>query len=260
MEEFLETAVQAARAAGTLQRERIWQEHVIAFKGETDLVTEVDRASEDMIVGLLRSRYPGHDILAEEGDYGSSGSPYKWIIDPLDGTTNSAHGFPWFGVSLALEVDGAVQLGVICHPMMDELFTVVKGEGAFLNGKPIHVSRRAPLKNCLLATGFPYDRTWDNENNFANFEKFQMAARAVRRAGAAALDLAYVAAGRLDGYWEIKLKPWDVAAGALLVEEAGGTVTDHAGGPYSVYDHRILASNGLIHEEMVEVLKKGNPS
>ncbi len=257
MQEFLDTAVQAARAAGTLQRERLWQEHVIAFKGETDLVTEVDRASEDMIVGLLRGRYPDHDILAEESDYGTTGSPYKWIIDPLDGTTNYAHGFPWFGVSIALEVDGVVQLGVIYHPMMDELFTVVKGEGAYLNGKPIRVSHRAPLKNCLLATGFPYDRTWDNENNFVNFEKFQMAARAVRRAGAAALDLAYIAAGRLDGYWEVKLKPWDVAVGALLVEEAGGKVTDHAGGSYSVYNHRILASNGLIHGEMVEVLAKG---
>jgi myo-inositol-1(or 4)-monophosphatase len=256
MQEFLETAVRAARAAGALQRERLWKEHVVSFKGETDLVTEVDRASEDLIVSTLRGRYPDHDILAEEGEYGSAGSRYKWIIDPLDGTTNYAHGFPWFGVSIALEVDNAVQLGVVCHPMMDELFSVVKGEGAFLNGKPIHVSRRAPLKGCLLATGFPYDRTWDNENNFANFEKFQMAARAVRRAGAAALDLAYVAAGRLDGYWEIKLKPWDVAVGALLVSEAGGRVTNHAGEPYSVYDHRILASNGLIHEEMVEVLKR----
>ncbi len=255
MREFLETAVQAARAAGALQREQLWQEHDVTFKGEINLVTEVDRASEEMIVEALRAKYPDHDVLAEESDYGNFGSPFKWIIDPLDGTTNYAHGFPWFGVSIALEVEGAVKLGVVCHPMMDELFAAIKGEGAFLNGKPIRVSRRAPLKNCLLATGFPYDRTRNNENNFANFENFQMAARAVRRAGAAALDLAYVAAGRLDGYWEIKLKPWDVAAGALLVEEAGGKVTDHAGGPYSVYDHRILASNGLIHDEMVEVLR-----
>ncbi len=254
MQEFVETAVQAARAAGTLQREQLWQEHDIAFKGDVNLVTEVDRASEEMIVMALRAKYPDHDVLAEESDYGNFGSSYKWIIDPLDGTTNYAHGFPWFGVSIALEVDGEVRLGVVCHPMMNELFTAVKGEGAFLNGKPIRVSRRAPLKNSLLATGFPYDRTWDNENNFANFENFQMAARAVRRAGAAALDLAYVAAGRLDGYWEIKLKPWDVAAGTLLVEEAGGKVTDHAGGPYSIYNHRILASNSLIHDEMVGVL------
>jgi myo-inositol-1(or 4)-monophosphatase len=140
--------------------------------------------------------------------------------------------------------------------MMDELFTAVKGEGALLNGRPLRVSRREPLKSCLLATGFPYDRTRDNENNFANFINFQMAARAVRRAGAAALDLAYVAAGRLDGYWECKLKPWDVAAGQLLIAEAGGRVTSHAGEPFSIYDHRILASNGLIHDEMMEVLGK----
>jgi myo-inositol-1(or 4)-monophosphatase len=255
MREFLETAVTAARAAGKLQRERLWKEHDIAFKGEIDLVTEVDKASEELIVGAIRARYPEHDILAEENEYPSRHSTHKWIIDPLDGTTNYAHGFPWFGVSIGLEIDGAIEAGVIYHPMMDELFTAARGEGAFLNGERLQVSRRAPLKSCLLATGFPYDRSWDNENNFANFERFQMAARAVRRAGAAALDLAYVAAGRFDGYWECKLKPWDVAAGKLLVEEAGGRVTNHGGEPYCIYDHRILASNGLIHGEMVEVLK-----
>ena len=208
-----------------------------------------------MIVKTIRDSYPDHDILAEENDYIPFNSSYKWIIDPLDGTTNYAHGFPWFGVSIALEIDGVVQAGVVYHPMMNELFTATKGKGAFLNGGRIHVSRRAPLKKCLLATGFPYDRTWDNENNFANFEKMQLAARAVRRAGAAALDLAYVAAGRLDGYWECKLKPWDVAAGKLQVEEAEGRVTNHKGEPYSIYDHRILVSNGLIHGEMEGILK-----
>ena len=256
MHDFLDTAVHAARLAGALQRERLWQEHVIAFKGETNLVTEVDRACEELVVGAIRGRYPGHDILAEENEYAPLQSAHKWIIDPLDGTTNYAHGFPWFAVSIALEVDGEVQLGVIYQPMLDELFSVVRGKGAFLNGQPIHVSRRAPLKSCLLATGFPYDRTWDNENNFANFENFQMAARAVRRAGAASLDLAYVAAGRLDGFWECKLKPWDVAAGVLLVEEAGGRVTNYAGEPYSICNHRVLASNGLIHGEMGEVLRQ----
>jgi myo-inositol-1(or 4)-monophosphatase len=251
---YLDTAVRAAQAAGRMQRERLWSAHQIEFKGETDLVTEVDRASEELIVAAVREEWPGHDILAEENVYAPRGSRFRWVIDPLDGTTNYAHGFPWFCVSIALEIDGTVHLGVICHPMMDELFTVVKGEGAYLNGRRIAVSRRAPLKGCLLATGFPYDRTRDNENNFAPFIDFQMTARAVRRAGAAALDLAYVAAGRLDGYWECKLKPWDVAAGQLLVAEAGGTVTNHAGAPYSIYDHRILASNGLIHDEMVAVL------
>lgn len=256
MRDFLDTAIIAAKAAGTLQRERLWLEHDIAFKGESNLVTEVDTACEEMIVGAIRGKYPEHDILAEENAYRPLNSSHKWIIDPLDGTTNYAHGFPWFAVSIALEIDGEVQAGVVYHPMMNELFTATKGKGAFLNGESIHVSRRAPLKNCLLATGFPYDRRWDNENNFTNFAKMQMAARAVRRVGAAALDLAYVAAGRLDGYWECKLKPWDVAAGMLLVEEAGGRVSNHGGGPYSIYDHRIMASNGLIHDDMIEVLKK----
>ena len=256
MHDYLDIAIRAAMAAGQMQKERLWSEHDIEFKGEINLVTEVDKACEELIDGMVRAAWPDHDILAEENDYAANGAACKWIIDPLDGTTNYAHGFPWFGVSIALEVDGVVRLGVIYHPMMDELFTAVKGEGAFINGRPIRVSVRQPLKNCLLATGFPYDRTWDNENNFENFMNFQMSARAVRRAGAAALDLAYVAAGRLDGYWECKLKPWDVAAGQLLVSEAGGDVTNHAGEPFSVYDHRVLASNGLIHAEMVEVLKK----
>jgi myo-inositol-1(or 4)-monophosphatase len=256
MQKYLDTAIDAALAAGRIQKERLWSEREIRFKGETDLVTDVDRDCEALIVAAVREAWPGHDILAEENEYAPSGSGFRWIIDPLDGTTNYAHGFPWFCVSIALEVEGSVRLGVIYHPMMAELFTVVEGKGAFLNGKRLRVSARAPLKSCILATGFPYDRTRDNENNFAHFENFQMAARAVRRAGAAALDLAYVAAGRLDGYWECKLKPWDVAAGQLLVAEAGGKVTNHAGEDFSVYDHRILASNGLIHDEMGEVLKQ----
>ncbi|RNC73149.1 MAG: inositol monophosphatase [Desulfuromonadales bacterium] len=254
---FLETAVRAARGAGAIQRERLWGEHDISFKGEIDLVTEVDGACEELIVAIIREAFPEHDILAEEKVREIGTSRYRWIIDPLDGTTNYAHGFPWFCVSIALEIDGEVRVGAIYHPVMDEMFSAVKGEGAFVNSRRIGVSRREPLKQCLLATGFPYDRTRDNENNFAHFFNFQFAARAVRRAGAAALDLAYVAAGRLDGYWELKLKPWDVAAGQLLVTEAGGRVTNHAGEPYSVYDHRVLASNGLVHAEMLTVLAQG---
>jgi len=250
----LEAAVAAAKLAGALQRERLWSDFSVSFKGEVDLVTEVDRSCEDLIVTRLKDAYPEHGFLAEEGVYDKRGGPYKWIIDPLDGTTNFAHGFPWFCVSIALEYEGEVILGVIYHTMMDELFTALKGGGAFLNGNRIRVSTRAPLRRSLVATGFPYDLTPDNENNFDNFFKFQVAARGVRRAGAAALDLAYVAAGRLDGYWELKLKPWDVAAGSLLVTEAGGELSNHAGLPYSVYDHRILASNGALHREMLEVL------
>jgi myo-inositol-1(or 4)-monophosphatase len=255
LHDYLHTAIRAARAAGQIQRDRLCAEHDIEFKGETDLVTEVDKVCEELIVRTIRALYPDHDILAEEKDYQAGNAPCKWIIDPLDGTTNYAHGFPWFCVSIALEIEGIVRLGVIYQPMLDELFTAVMGEGAFVNGRQLHVSSRHPLINCLLATGFPYDRTRDNENNFDNFINFQMAARAVRRAGAAALDLAYVAAGRLDGYWECKLKPWDVAAGQLIVAEAGGLVTNHAGESFSVYDHRILASNGLIHGEMTALLK-----
>jgi len=257
--DYLDAAVRAARAAGRLQRERLWGGYAIDFKGEKNLVTEVDRLSEDSIVRELRDSCPGCDVLAEESGFLSHGSTMRWIIDPLDGTTNYAHGFPWFAVSIALEVRGEIQLGVIFHPVMDELFSAVKGQGARLNGRKIAVSARRPLKSCLLATGFPYDRTRTNENNFDHFIAFQLAARAVRRAGAAALDLAYVAAGRLDGYWECKLNPWDVAAGMLLVREAGGTVTNHGGEPYAVADHRILASNGLIHHEMLHILSQPEP-
>ena len=251
---FLEAAVAAAKLAGSLQKERLWGDFSVEFKGETDLVTEIDRLSEEMIVSHLQRAFPDHRFLAEENAYQSGSSPFKWIIDPLDGTTNYAHGYPWFCVSIALEHDKEILLGVIYHCMMDELFTAVKGAGAFLNGTRMRVSNRAPLRRSLLATGFPYDRTRDNENNFQHFVDFQLAARAIRRAGAAALDLAYVAAGRLDGYWECKLKPWDVAAGSLLVSEAGGRVTNHAGLPYSVYDHRIIASNGPNHQEMLEII------
>lgn len=260
--DYLNAAVQAARKAGTIQREWFRDAFPINFKGEKNLVTEVDRASEEAIIGSLRSAFPECDILAEESGSVSGGSSLRWIIDPLDGTTNYAHGFPWFAVSIALEADGVMGVGVVFHPMMDEMFTSVRGEGACLNGRKISVSARQPLADCLLATGFPYDRTRTNENNFENFINFQMAARAVRRFGAAALDLAYVAAGRLDGYWECKLNPWDTAAGKLLVVEAGGTVTDYAGASHRTEEHRILASNGLIHREMIEVLSGsvGNPT
>jgi myo-inositol-1(or 4)-monophosphatase len=256
MDGYLRLATDLARAAGTLQRERLWSPLTIEFKGETDLVTEVDKECERLIVAGLHREFPAHDILAEENDYGATNAPYKWIIDPLDGTTNFAHGFPWFAVSIGLEVNGEVRLGVVYHSMLSEMFTAVKGGGAFLNGTPLHVSKRQPLRGALLATGFPYDPGPDRENNFANFVNFQQAARGVRRAGAAALDLAYVAAGRFDGFWEGLLKPWDMAAGQLLVEEAGGRVTNYDGELHSVYDHRIVASNGLIHGEMLDVLRR----
>lgn len=241
-------------AAGRLQRSRFADGVTVDLKGAKNLVTEVDLASEQLIVERLLERCPGHGILAEEGDYPGGDGTHVWIIDPLDGTTNFAHGYPWFCVSIALQTGGETVVGVIHNPMTDELFTAADGIGAFRNGSRIRVSERQPLSGALLATGFPYDCATDPENNFNHFIRFQKAARGIRRAGAAALDLAYLAAGRLDGFWEVKLKPWDVAAGTLLVQEAGGRVSTFDGSPYEVTNHRILASNGLIHDEMISLL------
>lgn len=254
LHQLLDTAVAAALAASRLQRARFAEPVSVDMKGDKNLVTEVDLASEKLIVDHLLQHFPDHGILAEEGDYPAGDGRHTWIIDPLDGTTNYAHGYPWFCVSIALSVAGELLVGVIHNPMTDELFTATAGGGAFRNGSRLKVSQRNPLSACLLATGFPYDCATDPENNFDAFVSFQKAARGIRRAGAAALDLAYLAAGRLDGFWEVKLKPWDVAAGTLLVQEAGGRVSTFDGSPYEVTNHRILASNGLIHEEMRAML------
>ena len=221
-------------------------------------MTELDLASEALIVERILEQFPDHSILAEEADYPAGNGQHTWIIDPLDGTTNYAHGYPWFCSSIALTVGGELIVGVIHNPMSDELFTATAGVGAFRNGRKIAVSSRQPLAGSLLATGFPYDCATDPENNFNQFIRFQKAARGIRRDGAAALDLAYLAAGRLDGFWEVKLKPWDVAAGTLLVREAGGSVTSFDGSDYDVTNHRILASNGLIHDEMIAILAQEN--
>lgn len=253
-QQYLDIAVDAARIAGRFQQYRFTSVLDVSLKGDKDLVTEVDRESERLIVGHLLGSFPDHSIVAEEGEYPQGDAPFRWIIDPLDGTTNYAHGFPWFCVSIGLESAGELVAGVIYNPLHDELFTATRGGGAFLNGQRLHVSTRSPLQNTLLGTGFPYDCASDPANNFDNFIAFQKAARGIRRAGAAALDLAHVSAGRLDGFWELKLKPWDVAAGVLLVREAGGIVTTFDGTDYNVFNSRILASNGLIHEEMSAML------
>ena len=255
-QQFLDIAVDAARIAGRFQQYRFSSFMNVTLKGDKNLVTEVDQESERLIVGHLLGSFPDHGIVAEEGEYPQGDAPLRWIIDPLDGTTNYAHGFPWFCVSIGLESAGELVAGVIYNPMHDELFTATKGGGAFRNGQRLHVSTRSPLHNTLLGTGFPYDCASDPVNNFDNFIAFQKAARGIRRAGAAALDLAYVAAGRLDGFWELKLKPWDVAAGTVLVREAGGTVTTFDGTDYDMFNHRIVASNGLIHEEMLAMLAR----
>ncbi len=250
-------AIKAARRGGRLLMQKFGKVLEVRHKGAVDLVTDADRAAEVAIVEVLRGTFPRHDILAEESDYGRVESDYRWIIDPLDGTTNYAHGFPWFAVSIALEVRGEIKVGVVYNPFHQEMFVAEKGKGAFLNEIQIRVSPVKKLDEALLATGFPYDRKESPVNNFDHFVNFQMAAQGCRRAGAASLDLAYVAAGRLDGYWEMKLKPWDVAAGKLLVEEAGGRITDMGGAPFDIYGQECLANNALIHDAMIQVADKG---
>lgn len=249
-----EFAIETAKRAGALLRENVGKVGRIEFKGAVDIVTEVDRKSEDLIMDAIGKAFPGHGILTEESPEVKQDSPYKWIIDPLDGTTNYSHGFPFFCVSIGFEEAGEVTFGAVYDPMLDELFTAEKGVGAALNGKKITVSSIDDLGRSLLATGFPYDLRASKENNLDFFSKFSLKAQAIRRAGSAALDLCYIAAGRFDGYWEMKLRPWDVAAGALIVGEAGGRVTDFSGGPFSIYGRECLASNGLLHEDMTRIL------
>jgi myo-inositol-1(or 4)-monophosphatase len=254
--EFIEAT---AREAGALLRERIGDRHTVQYKGEINLVTEADHLSEALIVERIRGSFPDHGILSEESPETANGSGFRWIIDPLDGTTNYAHGYPIFCVSIALEAEGKIRIGAVYNPMLDELFTAEKGAGAFLNGRRLKVSRTAELSRSLLATGFPYDIREDRNNNIHYFEAMVLNTQAVRRAGSASLDLAYVAAGRFDGFWELKLMPWDMAAGWLLVEEAGGVVTDLYSSPFDLHSPHILASNGLIHAEMSRLLALTDP-
>jgi len=255
-DEFLEAAKAAAREAGRLLRENVDKRGEIMFKGAVDLVTHFDRKSQEMIFRRLSAAFPGHGFLAEEGLSLPGTSGCRWIIDPIDGTTNFAHTFPIFCVSIALEQKGEVVVGVVYDPMRDELFEAVRGRGAFLNGARVRVSDIPELGKALLATGFPYDVRTSSFNNVREFNAFIVRAQAVRRCGSAALDLCYVACGRFDGFWELKLKPWDVAAGALIIEEAGGRVSDFEGRTFDPFNQQALASNGRIHEEMRAVLKE----
>lgn len=252
---MLNFAIRVARDAGRLLRNRVGTRIDIDHKGAIDIVTDVDLASERLIREAISTYYPRHEILAEEGGLSESGSEYRWIVDPLDGTTNYAHGYPIFCVSIALECKGEVVLGVVYDPMRDELFAAERGAGAALNNKPIHVSKTAELMQGLLSTGFPYDIRTSKLTNLDHWANFAMNAQALRRDGAAALDLCYVACGRFDGFWELNLSPWDTAAGALIVSEAGGRVSTFTGGSFSNYEPEVVASNGLIHDRMLEVLK-----
>jgi myo-inositol-1(or 4)-monophosphatase len=253
---YLQTAVDAVRRAGAIQRDAFGGTFQISKKGAIDLVTEVDVAVERMMRALIAERHPDHDVLAEElgGPEGGGTSRYCWICDPIDGTTNFVHALPIFCSTVALEVDGRLEAGAVYDPMRDELFTAERGRGAQLNGRTLHVSSTASLIDALLVTGFPYSVQESLHAHVALFAKFLGTSRAVRRLGSAALDACYVAAGRLDGFWEHGLNAWDIAAGVLLVQEAGGVVTDLDGGAFDLRSGRILATNGRIHEAMRDVI------
>ena len=254
---ILEIAAKASLKAGKILRELYGKPHQISHKGDIDLVTEADISSENAILAILDKAGLHAEILAEESQsiYNEIPTGPVWIIDPLDGTTNFAHGFPWFAVSIAYAEKGGSRVGVIYCPMQDELFCGCLDSGAWLNGKPIRVSGIPVLDKSLLATGFPYDVRKRPAKVLAVLEAVLIRVQGVRRAGAAALDLAYVACGRLDGFWEIKLKPWDTAAGQLLLEEAGGKISDFRGNSYSPFIPEILATNGLIHKELLSVIR-----
>ena len=254
--EYLEFASELAEEAGGLLIDYLGRELVISKKGSINLVTEADLKSEELLVSKIFEHFPHHSILAEESgarQLGKKASPCRWIIDPLDGTTNFAHRYPFFCVSIALEIDHRLEVGVVYAPTARELFTAVRGEGARLNGRSIQVSSEASLGESLVCTGFAYDRDRILEN-LKLFHEFMLKARAVRRDGSAALDLCYVAAGRGDGFWELSLNPWDVAAGTLIVAEAGGRVSRFDGSPAQLEIPEIVATNGQIHEQMLSII------
>lgn len=258
LEGYLKAAKEAAQKAGRFLKESIDNTKEIIFKGSVDLVTNLDNQSQSMIFKYLSDSFPDHDFLAEEGLSEERGAEFRWIIDPLDGTTNYAHKFPVFTVSIALERKSEVVLGVIYDPMREEMFTALRGEGAFLNERKIKVSSVDDLDKSLVATGFPYDLRVSDVNNINHFKNFVTRVQAIRRCGSAAMDLCYVACGRFDGFWELKLQPWDMAAGALIVEEAAGQISDFLGRGFSIHSAEILASNGLIHGQMIDVLQLEN--
>ena len=256
---MLNFAVQMARDAGRILIDRQGRSLQVSSKGDINLVTEADLAAEKFIIERIRSYYPRHAILAEEsgasnGTESVATNEWKWIIDPLDGTTNYAHGYPCFCVSIAVERAGKLEIGVVYDPVRNEMFAAERGQGATLNERAIRVSDVDDLNSAMLCTGFPYD-VRERPDFARHFTSFTMRAQAVRRDGSAALDLACVACGRFDGFWEDGLNPWDTAAGLLLIEEAGGQVTDYKGAALDIYTPEVLASNGLVHEAMMGVLK-----
>jgi myo-inositol-1(or 4)-monophosphatase len=253
---FRAVAAEAVLRAGALQKARYGQAVEVKLKGEIDLVTEVDKACEELVLRTIRGRFPAHDIVTEEQHLEQRGSSHVWYVDPIDGTTNFAHAYPFFCCSVGLAVDGRVVAGAVYDPLREELFTAERGGGAFLNGRPLQVSAARELLRSLLVTGFPYDLREDVPGKLRLFNRFMGHAQGIRRDGAAALDLCYVAAGRLDAFWEERLQPWDMVAGSLLVEESGGRVTRFDGAPTGLRADELLATNGLLHEPMLQVLRE----
>ncbi len=257
-----QVGVEAAQAAGQLLMRSLGKlrQSQVAQKGVSDYVTSLDRAAERIILRTIRARFPRHAIRAEESGRSRHTSPYEWVIDPLDGTTNYIHQFPAFAVSIALLTEGRLAVGVIYDPWRDELFHGMRGDGARLNRQVIHVAGRRRLAECLIATGFPFRIRTRLDRYLISFRKIFLHSSGIRRAGSAALDLAYTACGRVDGFWEMGLSPWDIAAGALLIEEAGGRVSDFAGQPGYLAHGSILAANPMIHSQLVKFLKPVFPS
>jgi myo-inositol-1(or 4)-monophosphatase len=248
------TALTAAQRAGQYILQHTESSPDYTLKSRANMVTQIDQTSEKIIVDTILKDFPDHQILAEEGLNQAGESEFKWIIDPLDGTTNFVHGFPFYAVSIGLEFEGQIILGVVNFPTFQELFYARAGQGAFLNQRQIRVSHIDKLEQALLATGFPYDLSGKFNLNFDLFKLFYQKTQGIRRPGAAAIDLCYVACGRLDGFWEYELNPWDVAAGSIIVQEAGGKLRNIDGSPFSIYDRQILATNGLIEAEMLQHL------
>ena len=247
-------AIQAARHVGEILRSQFSKPHQEIYKGTIDIVTEMDQKAEHLIYKMLKGEFPDYGFLGEESRNSNSCNEAIWIVDPLDGTTNYARGYPLFNVSIALEKNGEVVAGVVYNPMLDEMFTAERGSGAWLNGSPIQVSQTTELGKSLLASGFPYD-AWSNPaNNCLEWERFITRVISLRCDGSAALDLCHVAAGRLDGYWETGLEAWDMAAGALIVQEAGGVVSLTSGEPFSPYQRSVLATNRKLHQQMMQIL------
>jgi myo-inositol-1(or 4)-monophosphatase len=252
MPSYLETSVEIAREAGALLSKYFERRVTFELKGEHDLVTEADRASEQLVIERLSSHFPSHSIVAEEGGGHIGSSEYCWYVDPLDGTTNFAHGFPMYNITMALEQSGELIAGVIFDPEHNEMFTAERGSGAYLNNRRIRVSKVNRLENTLVATGFPSRKRHENVNIHFYYQ-LAMLTHGVRRAGSAALDLAYVASGRLDGFWEFGLNPWDMAAGILLITEAGGKCSDMKGGPVTLRGPHLVADNGLVHQQILDL-------